>query len=405
MGTIKTPFVHVVTESGFDLSEYVGYFKFEDCTDQDDILVLTINAATVALVDHPELQEDTVLLFQFGERGGKVSKRYRMMIANLDTAYGSSITHTITATDSGTGMKKADSNKVWEEVTSSDIARKIAEKHGLTPFVATTETKHDSYPQGNMTDFEFLRELASKESGYQFYIKGNVLHFKPIDLSQPSSRTYIWNNGNGEVTGFRPSARSTNKKGASASVEATGTDPMTNEPIKSKAEKKAKGEVPLGDYTVSYNANAEKVSETEAGKRVTSSATRQEDVDAEANNRKKDASMDDLTAALSLDLDPTLQADQIISMANVAQRHAGNWYVHKVVHSGQPGSAATSNADLKRNAANKPTSGSEKTDSANKTSGPEEGSTKRTVPTFYNQNSQEVPPTKAGSSSKVIKLP
>jgi len=67
-----------------------------------------------------------------------------------------------------------------------------------------------------------------------------------------------------------------------------------------------------------------------------------------ANSKKKQATLDSFTGKLRLTGQPSIVPNVIITVAGVANRHKGNWYVVKVTHSLTEGGYTTS-LDLKRN--------------------------------------------------------
>lgn len=112
-------------------------------------------------------------------------------------------------------MMDAKSSEKNVNVTASDIATKIAAKHGLTPKVTATQTKIGKYYQidkvdlnEERTDWDLLTWLA-REEGFIVFVRGDELHFraKPdagqdpyvVKYSPPTSEDFA----RGSVRGIR----------------------------------------------------------------------------------------------------------------------------------------------------------------------------------------------------------
>lgn len=89
----------------------------------------------------------------------------------------------------------------WQNLTSSQIATKLAANAGLTPQVTSTTTRAGNYydidhvlPQTERSAWDILTYLAEKES-FQVYVSGQVLYFGP---PPPATTPYeiTWQNPN-----------------------------------------------------------------------------------------------------------------------------------------------------------------------------------------------------------------
>ena len=402
----KSPFYQVVvSHNNRNITELISSFTYEDCVEQDNLLVLRISDTRVALVDDPDLQEGVELIFHFGYLQGRISPKREARITNVEPSYGNQLNLTIKASDQGVVMKKGDNSKVWEKKTSSEIVEAIAAKHGLKAVVDKTTKKHDMMPQGNKSDYDFCKHLAGQETdgSFQFFLRGKELHFKKRDLKKSPTKNFTWNKGDGNILGFRPKSKELTKDGASKETSVVAVDPLTNQPIVSKANNStAKDDTKLGDYPVFYNADGKKVSsgtggktenaEELTGKKIVTAVADKEEADNIANNKKKKAAMDDMSAVLDVEMDPDLSSDDIITISNVGQKFGGNWYVNKVSFSIQGGSAATCSMDLKKNAGSVPTnSGTDKAKQTNKEVGPNEADKKKAVEVYkYDGNGNRI---------------
>jgi phage protein D len=87
--------------------------------------------------------------------------------------------------------------KAWDNVTYGDVAQQILSAAGLDASVGSTGKTQDHVIQGNVTDLEFLYELAHK-TGFDMDIDGDTVHFK-----EPSSASDAPSGGTGTSTNPR----------------------------------------------------------------------------------------------------------------------------------------------------------------------------------------------------------
>lgn len=400
----KSPFYKVtVRRTGRDLTELIDAFTYEDCTEEDDILKISLKNKTIDLVDDSDLLPGVELSYVYGFIGERISPKRIARISTIETKYGASIDITVTATDAGYLMKKDSSNKVWKNVTASQIAERIAKNNGLTAQIEPTKKVYDNLPQGNRTDFEFLKYLTTIETdgSFRMFVKDNALVFAPLDLKKPSIRTFTYSGPEGTIIAFSPKSNQNTKTKGSIKTTVTGVDPLTGETKKSVADSSnTKGETRLGGNVFSFDAGSNLVKsaakgatttkETGNGQAVMGGPSSQEEMDNMANKEKKSGSLTDITASLEVPADPGFQADTIITIKGVAALHAGNWYVAKVVHQISKSGGYRMSMDLKKNATNKKT-GETADGDVNKSTGPDAAQARKKQVFKYDANSKSTP--------------
>jgi phage protein D len=390
---MNTPFYKVIVERNKrDISDLITKFAFEDCVDKDDLLVLSIFDTRKEVLDDKDFTEGTELSFQFGYVGGAVSPKYTMRITDVEPNYGKQIDLTIKATDMGIVMKKSESNRVWENVKASDVAKEIAAKYGLTPVIEPTTKVHKSLPQGNKTDFDFLKDLCNLEDNgsFRFFIKNKELHFNKINLKKASYKTYTYNYGEGNVIVFKPKSNESKKSGASRNLDVLTIDPKAGDLMSAKVDNKtSKDDTRLGSGPNYINANIDvykkpsevqkaNADDTTSGKNVVVPGGDQSEIENIGNKTKKSAAMNDMEGELQIEGDPNLLADEIITIANVATRHSGNWFTNRIIHQISPRNPYQCRVELKKNGV---ANSNEKSKDTNNSTGPEDGSDKKPVKT------------------------
>lgn len=382
------------------INDLVGSFRFEDSIEMGNLLVLVMDLGRdVSLVDHERLQKGQPLTFRFGYLGGKASQARTMKIANREVEYGQrGVMLTLKAMDCSLTLKKSgQSNRLWQQLTSSQIIEKITAEHGLKAQVSRTEKSWPAKAQGNRNDFEFIEHLATLEEGFIFFCRDDTVVFKARGLSQPSTRTFTYNDPNGGVISFRPSSQDTFAEMGSFNSEVITTDPLTNETKNSIS-----GDVMdfLGQYPQGFNPTGllSKADATKSGFKVPMPYGDGALAQGVANGLKMEAALNDLTAELAVEGDPALLSDIVVTMGGVAKGVLGNYYVTKVSHTISNMGYET-RLSLQKNNARIPAGGSSSAaaskkapeNKVNKTTGPPTTEAKKDLKVFvYDADAREV---------------
>jgi uncharacterized protein len=91
-------------------------------------------------------------------------------------------------------MTKGKASDNWENTKDSDVAEKLARKHGLNPVVADTRVEHPKIEKVMQSDFEFLEKLAER-NGYEIYVFDKDLFFRPPANDKAAVVTLEWGKG------------------------------------------------------------------------------------------------------------------------------------------------------------------------------------------------------------------
>lgn len=392
----RTPFFKVtIQKTGRDITELVSRFVHELAVDQDNLIVLEIRNTSTDLIDDPDFKEGEVLSFNYGYLGSKSGPTYLCRISSIIPDYGEIINITVRCTDLGLLMKKNSSKKVWKNMKSSDIVKQIALANGLQAVVTETSTVHVNMPQGSKSDYEFLKYLATleKDGSFRFFMRSEFIHFTRLKLEAKSSRTFTYNNGNGFVKKFKPYSEEILKNAAARDTVVTSVDPFTNETINNVVNNStSKDDVKLGEY--SYDVNSVQVSyqkggptqgqrpsqvqkaqedPSKTGKHLYSPARVLDEAKNVANKFKKKNALSDYMANLTLEGDPDLVEDVVITMGGrIAKKDTGNWYVSRATHTIEFGSSYETRLTLNKNAGKKPIGNKDKQSNLNNTVGPDQ---------------------------------
>ncbi len=328
-------------------------------------------------VDDTLFQEGNEIVARFGYVDN-LSPRKVAVIKDIDYDFPESGAPSIRikAYDKGFKLAGKENQKVWQKpapgILYSEIATEIAAKNGLTPVVTETKVRHLRVSQSNISDAQFLKELASKSrdkdgegvSGYVFYVQDDGLHFHPREIDKvPAASLEYFTGTKGVLRSFKPSTQSQGAKGAGTETRAVGVDPRKKEVVEHKANNATTTErTTLGNktYLVDGNTGEGAYAEQESG-RITPTYERSEAFDEEpkqepaqdlAEGKFKDAELRQVEAtALTIGI-PSLRAKQNIEVKGVGLKFSGVYYCHSVRHS-IDGSGYSCELKLKKNALGK----------------------------------------------------
>ncbi|GAB4493402.1 MAG: hypothetical protein OHK0045_22860 [Raineya sp.] len=410
---MKSPFYEiwlVVGSENINITDYIDSFDYEDCLNEDDMLTLKIQSNNFEFLDKKEVAVGKFVLFQFGYVGGLKSSLNKARITDIETTYDSLVGITIKCYDMGTVMKKTTEQSIWKNKKASDIAKEIAVKYGLEAEVEETKKTYDTLPQGSKTDFQFLQYLANMEENgsFRFFVKDNTLYFNKKNLKQDAKRLYIYKDNSATATmiSFKPALRESSQKSSSEAVNIASFNPLKQEIIEVKLDNaNTKEDVRLGNSVPRYDVNGNLISK---GSKSHQKKTKEQKNNAsnslvspefsitslqdKAHSKKKKQSEKILTATLTIEGDPTLRADEIITILGVAKMHSGNWYIEKIKHTISSSGYITT-LELLKNAINTKGTGLAINNSAsvvalpngtpkNETQGQINNSSKKTIPRY-----------------------
>ncbi|MHB9037908.1 MAG: phage late control D family protein [Armatimonadota bacterium] len=359
-----------------DITHKITSFVFEDNEEEMDVMEVTVTDRNLQFVDHPLFQEGNEIVARFGYVGN-LSGRRVAVIKEIDYDFpdGGDPTIRLKAYDKGHKLAGRQIQRVWQKpapgILYSEIAERIASEHGLTPVVTKTVGRHLRVAQGNMSDAQFLKQLAAKSrdkdgkgvTGYAFYIQDNELHFHPRRLEKrPALALEYFTDREGVLRSFKPSTQSQGVKGAGTETKAVGVDPRKKgktEHVANNATTSDRTSLGKKTYLVDGNTGDGKYRKQESGKVVPSydrsesfhEEPRQEPALDLAESRFKEAELRQVEAtAVTIGI-PALVAKQNIEVRGVGRKFSGTYYCASVRHIF--GDGYSCELKLKRNALGK----------------------------------------------------
>lgn len=391
-------------EDRVDITFICSNFVYEDCIEEDSLLKLDITPDDTDSAD--DIKTGRFIYFQFGYIGGELSDMQKSRITDIKYKYSKGLKITINCLDLGTIVRKVPSKKIWSDITSSDIAKEIADKYNLDSDIEETTKVWEKLPQGNRTDFSFLSYLAERaDSGtYITYIRNNILSFKKSDLKKDSVRSFNYKDSNGYITSFSASEEESSMSSSVGGVDVMTSNKKTGEETKKDVNNKTENktgtlgthnpeisnpdvynlnsfsaktdnttvrnayvsvpDIPSPKYSIAVKSNDDTDNPNDytdnVGKKTPSyyinmlkksysePTEDKEEASNVANHKKKQATLSIITGKLKLVGQPFIAPDTVITIKGVANRHIGNWYVVKVVHKLSSSGYSTS-LSLKKN--------------------------------------------------------
>ena len=340
-----------------DVTQEIKSFVFEDNERELDLMELTLTARNLQFVDDPLFQEGNEIAVRFGYAGGELSPKKKAVIKDVEYDFpeegGPEVT--LRAYDKGHRLAGRENQKVWSKpppgILCSEIAEEIAAKHGLRPVVEETATRHLRVAQSNVSDAEFLIELAKSArpkaggaAGYAFFVQDDELHFRPPGLDEaPVAVLEYFTDARGVLRSFKPATQSQGAKGAGVEAKAVGVDPRKKAPVERRASNASSpGRTVLGGKTYLVDGNAgEKEFEDQESGRVKPSFARSEgfheEPDAEpaqdeAGGAFVEAEMRQVEATAVTVGIPSLRAKRNVEVRGVGRKFSGVYRVQSVRH-------------------------------------------------------------------------
>lgn len=367
---MKNPVFNIFINN-VDMSDIISSIRYEDSVEKSSMLSFSI-----VTIEDIEFLTGSPVDFNFGFLKGLNSGIQRLYIADINYNYSNVITVNIKCSDKGVSIKKTSSNKVWKNITTSQIVSEIAGKYSLDNSMDYSGMAWESLPQGNLSDWDFLQDLARKEKDGNFicYINNDTIFFTKRGLDNESVLLFEYGKN---IIRFVPKTKSITRKREDIQPKINNTE------ITEKAG------VDLGKFKHVFDEFANKlgVSNGETSSANITSPEKSDTVkENQAQHTIKKGSLETLTATLTIEMNPTIQINDIITVGGVYKRHRGNYIVSSIVHTIN-NSGAITELNLKKNASR--IVSDKKAGVENTSVGKEEGNSTKSV-TVFDENGEVI---------------
>lgn len=331
-----------------DISGDIISVSFEDHASDVDMATLVVNNKDSKWVDSDMFDKGKSIEIYMGY--GHATKRMfkgRIVRPELSFPEDGVPTLTVRGYDLSYQMRRSEekTNTTWQSITDSQLAQKIASKYGFkTSQMVIDETK-DIIPyiaQGNLTDWEFLKERAER-IGFELYVELDEFHFhKPKDYVKKIPGTFEYRRN---LRSFEP--RLTTAEQVSK-VVVKGWDEKKKSPIVAIATSETTTERPVlgkqsgSDFVKEDFGEGVKILHD----RMPTSQKEAEEI-AKAYFKHKEYGLIEAHGACIGE--PELKAKSLITIDGVGKKFSGTYYVTRVMHT-LDDSGYLSEFECKRNA-------------------------------------------------------
>lgn len=314
-----------------DFAEDLISFEYVNATRQMDKCTLTIANKNLKYANDPRLDREIRLRVKWGYPSG-LSDTRTIVVVQISPNLSMGVPQLVmTAYDTGQNLVRTGARN-WGPVASSVIARRIAERHGLTADVVDVRDARREYrtQTADTTDYEFLARLADRVN-YDFWIENSTLHYRPIDTGRmPAHRFTYFIDGGSILKSFHPTV----KKGKIHRRNHAGTT-AAGEPAQSAPRRNQRA---LGSHRVqiintrtgtlggvrTIGNDAETAHTTPSPE--TSNAVRE----AHASSEQTAAEMGSVNMTAELVGYPGVRARDVIEVNVIERRYSGLWRVEEV---------------------------------------------------------------------------
>jgi phage protein D/phage baseplate assembly protein gpV len=114
------------------------------------------------------------------------------------TAHG--VTISIRAYDKAHKLNRERKTRTFQQMSASDMIRKVANEAGLSPKVTSTSVVHEFFQQSNETDWNFAWRLALMHD-YEVVVSDQTLEFRPANAGAGTPVELTWQD---TLISFRP---------------------------------------------------------------------------------------------------------------------------------------------------------------------------------------------------------
>jgi len=331
-----------------DLSADIISLSYEDHTSDADMATVAVNNKNNKWGDSPLFDAGNVIEVQLGY-GRAVKTVFTGIIARPEMAFpeGGAPTLTVRAYDLSQKLRKRkeEKSRTWENITDSDLVRKIASDHGFKKERMIVDQVKEILPyvaQGSESDWEFLKSRAER-LGFELFVETDSLHFhKPKDYLKQPSGTFEYGRNLKSFEARISVAEQVTK------VVVRGWDAEKKEPIVAIATSETVIERPLLGQQSASDFVKEDFGEGALilHDKVPASQKEAEEI-AKAFFKQKEY---ELTEAHGTCIgDPELRAKALVEIAGVDARFSGTYYIDRVCHT-LDSSGYLCEFDCKRNA-------------------------------------------------------
>src|SRR4051794_31837944 len=176
--------------------------KVVDSLTLPDLALVRLKDPTGDAVDTHPLQLGKDLEIKASGKGEKATTSiFKGQIAAVEPEFGAQgVVISIRAYDKAHKMNRQRKTRTFQQMSASDMIRKIAGESGLTAEVQSTSVVHEFFQQSNETDWDFAWRLALMHD-YEVVVDDSRLEFRPANGGGAVAVALKWQD---TLISFRP---------------------------------------------------------------------------------------------------------------------------------------------------------------------------------------------------------
>lgn len=313
---------------GGTVADGIESVEWEDNDEGLSTFEMTVQNPDLSLLDGPLLFAGNAVRFRLGYDGDLTPERtYKIRsVRGFRTL-------TVEAVDPASALAETERSEVYDNASPSDVARKVAARHGLANVVADESDKRATITQSNESDAALLRRLA-RELGWTFAVDGDVLRFHARRTADAPVAEYD-HRENEVILGLDVDADWLHLPGE---VAARGFDADRRQVFEVKADADSVERTSLGGATMAtYERQPGDVvrpdpAAGESGPVVGTSAPTKARAQESADAAFEKAERSQLKMTLTVVGDPRVRAGDVVRVVGLCKRLDGNYAVKRAAH-------------------------------------------------------------------------
>lgn len=233
-------------------------------------------------------------------------------------------------------LRGTNKTKTFQSTTDAQVVQQIAQAHGLQAQADDTQTQYDYLMQPNLSDFEFLKQRATRLN-FEILVQEKTLIFRK-KLGQPQMYTLVWA---GVQQAFASGPNTLPLKSFSPHLDASapasnvqhrGYNVAQKQPFVCKAGPSDQ-DTTMGGTQPGSNVPKNAFGDDRNEVHVTSPMISQEEGDQRAKAQLNNKAMQTVTGRAETIGIPQLRAGQLVRLLGVGPRFEGQYKVTQATHS------------------------------------------------------------------------
>lgn len=178
----------------------------EDNLTGSDLLVITVNDPDFEFIEDDIFVEERTVTFKGGWSDDRsVEFEGYISVIDIDFPDTGSPRLFIHCMDNSHLMNRKKKKRTWNKKKASDVAKAIFAEYGFKIDVDDTGKVEETISQSNMTDIQFLIDLAKKQKDdFIVYVEKDKGYFKKLNLLKTPQDTLYYRQKSFDIKNFNP---------------------------------------------------------------------------------------------------------------------------------------------------------------------------------------------------------